>query len=204
MSAIEEQSLATASDDPSQLLSVFHDEIGKAALQAFQKLENNWNDLHHNLEAQFNDSQDEDEEDDDNNDDGEDQEEEEAKTTSSDHNNSKDDVYDNEEEMGAQDVEEMEQLIRTLNRHEEQKGSSNYSSSSGDNDEDFEDDERLKDGPFVTKVLNIVSTLKQRERERDQHPALDEWENDDDNGYVTISLSEQEFMEFEEVSVVLS
>lgn len=31
----------------------------------------------------------------------------------------------------------------------------------------------------------------------------DEWENDDDLGYVTIQLSEQEFFEMEEVSTVL-
>lgn len=76
-----------------------------------------------------------------------------------------------------------------------------------EDDEDDEDDEdHSLDSPedlspshssqevFSNKLFNLISSLQSREE-----TTVDEWENDDDAGYVTVTLSEAEFYDYEDV-----
>jgi hypothetical protein len=47
---------------------------------------------------------------------------------------------------------------------------------------------------YTNKIFDLISTAQSRAYNGD------EWENDDDTGYITISLTEDEFFEFENVS----
>lgn len=51
----------------------------------------------------------------------------------------------------------------------------------------------LQEG-FSNKIFSLIYALQNRD-----DTVEDEWDNDDDAGYVTITLSEQEFFEFEDV-----
>jgi hypothetical protein len=49
---------------------------------------------------------------------------------------------------------------------------------------------------FSNKLFSLIQSLQQREDD-----CNDEWETDEDCGYVTITLTEQEFYDFEDVSL---
>lgn len=49
---------------------------------------------------------------------------------------------------------------------------------------------------FSSKLFSLISSLQQRDGKEE----IDEWENDDDAGYVSVTLTEEEFFEFEDVS----
>lgn len=76
----------------------------------------------------------------------------------------------------------------------------------GDDDDDDDEDQSLgspddlsptqsSQEVFSNKLFGLISSLQSREE-----TATDEWENDDDAGYVTVTLSEPEFYDFEDVS----
>lgn len=50
---------------------------------------------------------------------------------------------------------------------------------------------------FSNKLFSLISSLQQRDGKEE----IDEWENDDDAGYVSVTLTEEEFFEFEDVSL---
>ena len=69
----------------------------------------------------------------------------------------------------------------------------------GGGDEEEEGDGEEDDSPspqdvFTSKLFSLIARIQLKNEER-----LDDWENDDDAGYLTITLSEPEFIDFEEV-----
>ncbi len=193
----------------------FDDSLGKNVLDAFHNLEENVGKLKQNLEKQFNDSEVEDDEEDEDTlelDESLRQQIESSRLASFNRSDSS--------TSSGEDAQEMEDLINVLNRHdhildEKSKPRSGFfASSSGkrgkyspsdsddlDNDDDEEESSSASSNSrgnhnFVGKIFDLINTLQHRET----IPTVDEWDNDDDAGYITISLSEQEFVEFEEVS----
>ncbi len=204
--------------NPTQYVSsgqYFDDSLGKNVLDAFQNLEENVGKLKQNLEKQFNDSEVEDDEEDEDTlelDESLRQQIESSRLASFNRSDSS--------TSSGEDAQDMEDLINVLNRHDHILDEKNkprsgfFASSSGkrgkyspsdSDDPDNDDDEEVSSSAssnsrgnhnFVGKIFDLINTLQQRET----IPTVDEWDNDDDAGYITISLSEQEFVEFEEVS----
>jgi hypothetical protein len=67
-----------------------------------------------------------------------------------------------------------------------------------DNDlDDRRDDQQDEDRDnFSAKVFELIESMKIRDI-----PLDDEWDNDDDTGYITVTLTDQEFFEYEDVGV---
>jgi hypothetical protein len=213
--SVENKDQAVSSPTSSQL---FHDEIGKNVLNAFHNLEQNVGKLKQNLERQFNDS----EEDEVDGDDGDVVELDESFRQEIESSRWGNIQHSPSTSSGGSEAD-MDELINTLNRHDKmmddksdkykkQQNAGFFSSSSGalglqnssdDDVEEDEDDSTMSSSNsrgnhnFVGKIFDLINTLQQREIS----PDVDEWENDDDAGYITISLSEQEFVEFEEVMI---
>jgi hypothetical protein len=61
-------------------------------------------------------------------------------------------------------------------------------------DADEEEEAPSPQEVFSAKLFNLIASLQQNNEEK-----VDDWENDDDAGYLTITLSEPEFFDFEEV-----
>lgn len=206
---------------PTEKEQYFFDDIGKNVLTAFHNLEHNVGKLKQNLERQFNDSE-EDEEDFEDEDAVElDECLQEQLAQSRGINRSRSSTT-----SSGVDADDMNDLINALNRHDKmleeknnfhhlQQKSTFFTSSSSNgkyspSDDDAEEEEEGEfddeddnsnssnsrgNNNFVGKIFDLINTLQQRE----VNPTVDEWDNDDDAGYITISLSEQEFVEFEEV-----
>lgn len=193
-------------------VSLFEDEPGQAALAVFAKLDDNLSRLEQNLDRQFNDSHDED-------DDAEDVKSTHSHTDShtGSQRESESETSTTTNSSGAETQEDFDALIAALNRHdalrEEKKAQLRHSLaarpqtrdlSSSDEDERETARETLRERDteaapqnFVGKIFDLIRTLQQREAS----PTVDEWDNDEDSGYITISLSQQEFVEFEEVCI---
>jgi hypothetical protein len=62
--------------------------------------------------------------------------------------------------------------------------------------EDGLQDEEERDN-FSAKVFELIESMKIRDI-----PLDDEWDNDDDTGYITVTLTDQEFFEYEDVRVL--
>ena len=53
------------------------------------------------------------------------------------------------------------------------------------------------------RTIEMLLYLQNRSLSLGSSPNLDEWENDDDNGLVIINISKEEFVEFDQVCVML-
>lgn len=200
----EEDSTSDSSQNsPHSASDVFHDAIGYEAQQAFASLEANVSKLNQHLEKQFNDSEDEDDD------------------TASDHvfeaaNHFEDMESSSGEEVSSREGEEydenetsdgaeqLDEIIHMLNRQEELESEMRHPPKSGTYQEyemhsSSSDDDEEGDGRgqhFVGKIFNLIESLQGRAA----NLVADEWENDDDAGYITVTLTETEFFDYEDVS----
>lgn len=113
----------------------------------------------------------------------------------------------------AEAMEDMEDIIDILNEESEialredidsepNEDDEDSEDDNDDMDEDEDDDEEDGDGDeakvnreaYTGKIFDLITSLQSRDV-----PLEDEWDNDDDTGYITISLTEDEFFEFENV-----
>lgn len=179
----------TDSSDRSPHSSPFTDDIGKEVIKSFEKLEEGVNQLTLNLENHFGDG---------------------------------DDVDDRLDPISLQDdslkseKEQMDEIIDILNdqstvssenqnykqdRSLEKEETDSYEEYSNEEDGDDESYQEVQEGrssqdqSFSNKIFDLINALQNREV-----PVNDEWDNDDDSGYITITLTDQEFFEYEDVS----
>lgn len=69
------------------------------------------------------------------------------------------------------------------------------------NDSDVLSESDKGDGRVFELIASLQASRTARTAGAAQGPDLeDEWENDDDNGYIAVGLTEEEFFEFENVS----
>lgn len=88
-------------------------------------------------------------------------------------------------------------LDKTVSENSSADGQ-NSEDNAGFGDEDADDVAEDTPSPqevFSAKLFNLIASLQQGNEEK-----VDDWENDDDAGYLTITLSETEFFDFEEVA----
>lgn len=76
-----------------------------------------------------------------------------------------------------------------------------FETDSIETEDDEEEEEGEEEAPesdgSQRKILNLILTLQQRLQV--QGDAADEWENDEDTGYMIVALTEEDFFELEEV-----
>lgn len=74
-------------------------------------------------------------------------------------------------------------------------GATNSSRKHYQTDSDDGDGSENHNHSMSSKIFELIDSMKSRIVEID-----DEWDNDDDTGYITVTLSDQEFFEYEDVS----
>jgi hypothetical protein len=94
--------------------------------------------------------------------------------------------------------DQTDEIIDILNHQNDEDGESYLDADLAEDysEEEDDDDEEIqrRDRDYSSKIFDLISSIQSREF------AGDEWENDDDTGYITLSLTEEEFFEFESVS----
>lgn len=98
------------------------------------------------------------------------------------------------EPSGSQTENPLDKTVSENSSADEQNSEDN----AGFGDEDADDVAEDTPSPqevFSAKLFNLIASLQQGNEEK-----VDDWENDDDAGYLTITLSETEFFDFEEVA----
>lgn len=182
---------------------MFQDKVGRNVVDVFQNLENGLDKLIQNLENQFEDTNDE----------------ENPSLHSSPTNKDiltqkivKNEMIINKTEEGV------DEIIDLLNSEQSSDVDTEGIDEEDENDDEDEDDENNDfeevstgsptDGqrdsnslypPSGYRIFELIDALLSRpDYEEDDY---DEWEHDDDTGYINISLANEEFFSYEEVSV---
>lgn len=186
------QYLIMSSDNGGSDESSFQDELGQNVINMFQNLENGLEKLMHNLENQFEDSQ----------------YIEEASNVSV---NLKGDILTqkpiNNEILINKTEEGMDEIIDLLNsdqsseendQQQQENFTNGHISSTLSGIEKNHQMSPILRGEY--RIFELINALLSRpDYDEDEY---DEWDHDDDAGYISISLTDEEFYAYEEVSMI--
>jgi hypothetical protein len=184
--------METDNVDKSSHNSPFTDEIGKEVIKSFEKLEEDVNQLTLNLENQFGDGDD----DVDNRLDPISLQDDSLKSVKE----QMDEIIDILNDQSTETSED-ENYHNKKNHSIEKEDTDSYEEYSNEEDGDDESYQERHEGrasqdqSLSNKIFDLINALQNREV-----PVKDEWDNDDDSGYITITLTDQEFFEYEDVS----
>lgn len=182
--------METDNVDKSSHNSPFTDEIGKEVIKSFEKLEEDVNQLTLNLENQFGDGDD----DVDNRLDPISLQDDSLKSVKE----QMDEIIDILNDQSTETSED-ENYHTKKNHSIEKEDTDSYEEYSNEEDGDDESYQERHEGrasqdqSLSNKIFDLINALQNREV-----PVKDEWDNDDDSGYITITLTDQEFFEYED------
>lgn len=171
-------------------LPVLNDEIGRSVVLSANEIEIQLDNLVDNLERQFNES--------------------------SEINGEKESNADDTSERNSlSEKEQIDEIINILNENDSNSSEEHFNNPSFDeldilskvqyglsnsflkihgNDKLDGDESDDLNQTMSAKIFELIDSMKTRVVELE-----DEWDNDDDTGYITVTLSDQEFFEYEDV-----
>ena len=103
------------------------------------------------------------------------------------------DEDENDDNNNCDDADSADRSPKSGDDSDEEENSNSDDGGNGDDDEDEEEDDEESAEMASSKLFSYIRQLESSEG-RD----ADEWENDDDNGYMVVSLTEEEFYNLEE------